>query len=104
MDEEGHKEIFFEEIIDHRSNQDTIKCSDGKNQFKTTNGWDLYVQWKGGQTTWVALKDMKNGFPVQTANYTIKKGLEREPAFAWWVPYVLRKAIRIISKIKSKYW
>ena len=47
---------------------------------------------------------MKNGFPVQTANYAIKKGIEREPAFAWCVPYVLRKAKRIISKIKSKYW
>ena len=82
VDEEGHKEMLFEEIIDHRSNQDAIKCSDGKNQYKTTKGWDLYVQWKGGQTTWVALKDMKNGFPVHTANYAIKKGIKREPAFA----------------------
>ena len=27
-----------------------------------------------------------------------------EPAFAWWVPYTLKKRNRIISKIKSKYW
>ena len=30
-------------------------------------GWDLYIQWKGVHASWVALKDMKNGFPVQTA-------------------------------------
>ena len=104
VDEEGHKEMLFEEIIDHRSNSDAIKCNPKEKQFKTTKGWDLCVQWKGGQTTWVALKDMKNGFPVQTANYAAEKGIDKEPAFAWWIPYVLRKAKRIISKIKSKYW
>ena len=30
--------------------------------------------------------------------------IEDEPAFAWWVPYVLKKRERIISKAKSKYW
>ena len=27
-----------------------------------------------------------------------------EPAFAWWVPYMLKKRNRIIAKVKSKYW
>ena len=27
-----------------------------------------------------------------------------EPAFAWWVPYVLKHRNRIIAKVKSKYW
>ena len=27
-----------------------------------------------------------------------------EPAFAWWVPYVLKKRNCILAKIKSKYW
>ena len=30
--------------------------------------------------------------------------IENEPAFAWWVPYVLKKRERIISKAKTKYW
>ena len=34
----------------------------------------------------------------------IFKNLTREPTFAWWVPFVLKKKNRIISKIKSKYW
>ena len=100
--------MLFEEIIDHRSTEDATKISDiktgNKMKLKTTKGWDLYVQWKGGQATWVALKDMKNGFPVQTANYAMAKGINEQPAFAWWVTYVLRKSKRIISKMKSKYW
>lgn len=31
-------------------------------------------------------------------------GIAHEPAFAWWVPHVLKKRKRIISKLKSKYW
>jgi hypothetical protein len=27
-----------------------------------------------------------------------------EPAFRWWVPFVLRKRNRIIAKMKSRYW
>ena len=30
--------------------------------------------------------------------------LEDEPAFAWWIPYTMKKRERIISKLKSKYW
>ncbi len=30
--------------------------------------------------------------------------MEDKPAFAWWVPYVLRKQRRILQKVKSKYW
>ena len=56
VDEEGHKEMLFEEIIDNRSNQATIKCSDGKTQYKTTKGWDLCVQWKGGRPLGSPLK------------------------------------------------
>ena len=27
-----------------------------------------------------------------------------QPAFAWWVPYTIRKMKSILSKVKSKYW
>jgi hypothetical protein len=30
--------------------------------------------------------------------------IAEQPAFAWWVPYVLRKRERIIQKVKSQYW
>ena len=58
---------------------------------RATEGWHLCVQWKNGQASWIALKDMKNIFPVQTAEYTVRKGIDKHPSFSWWMPYVLRK-------------
>ena len=36
--------------------------------------------------------------------YARGNGIHEEPAFAWWVPYTLKKQKRILSKLKSKYW
>ena len=65
---------------------------------------DIYVRWKDCSGDWVTLKDLKESYPVQLADYAIANGLQEEPAFAWWVPFVIRKRKAIISKIKSKYW
>ena len=62
------------------------------------------MQWKDGSTNWVALKDMKESYPVQVAEYAIASRISMEPTFAWWVPHVLKKRNQIISKVKSKYW
>ena len=43
-------------------------------------------------------------YPVQLAEYVHQRKVSEEPAFAWWVPHVLKKRNRIISKVKSKYW
>ena len=66
----------------------------------------MSVQWKDGSNTWVALKDMKNSYPVQLlgAEYAVENKLSQEPAFAWWISHVLKKRSQIISKLKSKYW
>ena len=64
----------------------------------------MLVQWKDGSITWVSLKDMKESYPVQVAKYCVHSRISADPAFAWWVPYVLKKCNRIISKVKSKYW
>jgi len=52
----------------------------------------------------VALKDLKDSYPVELAKYARDHSLLEEPAFAWWAPHSLRKASMIIAKIKSKYW
>ena len=38
------------------------------------------------------------------AKYAVANGIDQEPAFKWWVPYVPRKWKHIISKVKAKYW
>ena len=62
------------------------------------------MEWKDGSSDWIALKDLKESYPIQVADYATNNQIEDEPAFAWWVPYVLEKQKRILKKVKSKYW
>ena len=112
VDEEGHRQLLMEEIIDHRKSDVAIDKEDSfyttskgtKRRKMTTKGWELCVQWKDGSSNWVALKDLKHSYPVELAEYCIAHNLQDEPAFAWWVPYTLNKRERILKKVKSKYW
>ena len=67
-------------------------------------GWQLLIQWKDGSTNWVALKDLKESYPVQVARYSVATKISMELAFARWVPHTLNKRNCIILKVKSKYW
>ena len=67
VEEEGHKQMMLNEIIDHRSTNQ-VKRVDGyvhnpynnsKGRKKTTKGWELCVQWKDDSLAWIPLKDMK---------------------------------------------
>ena len=112
IDDEGNRHVLYEEIVDHRTNgkqvlqQDAfiVNRSGTRRRRETTVGWEVLVRWKDGSTTWVAMKDVKESFPVQLAEYAVQARIAEEPAFAWWVPYTLRKRNRIIAKVKSKYW
>jgi hypothetical protein len=64
----------------------------------------MLVEWKDGTTSWVFLKDFKESNPVEVAEYAVANSIASEPAFAWWVPFTIRKRDRIIQKVKSKYW
>ena len=48
------------------------------------------------------LVDLKEIAPVQVAQYVNANKLGKEPAFAWWVPFTLRKSDQIISAVKNK--
>ncbi len=56
-----------------------------------TQGWELLIQVKDGSTDWVALKDFKESYPVKLALYAVEQSIQDKPAFAWWVPHVLKK-------------
>jgi hypothetical protein len=55
-------------------------------------------------TSWVALKDIKNSFPIEAAEYAVANKVSGEPAFAWWCDKMLKTHNRIISKAKTRYW
>ena len=70
-------------------------------------GWRILVSWKDGSTSYVPLREMKDAYPVEVAEYATASQIAKEPAFRWWVPFVLKKRERIIVKItkgKGKYW
>jgi hypothetical protein len=112
VDEEGQRQMMMSEIVDHRVLPDAIPQSQGtyvnqygvKRRKTTTRGWEILVEWKDGSTDWVSLKDLKESYPVELAHYAMNQNLQDEPAFAWWLPYTLKKEKRILQKIKSKYW
>ena len=35
--------------------------------------------------------------------YAITQGIDKTPAFAWWMPYVLRERKRILAAVQSRY-
>ena len=39
---------------------------------------------------------------VETAEYARARGISNEPAFAWWVPYTLRKREVILTAVKNQ--
>ena len=43
---------------------------------------------------------MKKVHLVETAEYARARGVSNEPAFAWWVPYTLRKREVILTAVK----
>ena len=35
---------------------------------------------------WIALKDLKDSYPVDISDYVVTNKIKDEPAFSWWVP------------------
>ncbi len=97
-------------IVDFRKLDDAVCWPDAYLQTKrgakclhmTTRGWQFLVRWKSNATEWIPLKDMKESYPVQTAEFATSRGIHTEPAFTWWVPYTLRKRDVIISAVKAR--
>jgi hypothetical protein len=80
-----------------------IKVGINKQIRNTTKGWNLCVEWKDGTPSWEQLADLKESNPVEVAEYAAIKNLHDEPAFAWWVPHVLKKRNIIIATVAKRY-
>ena len=49
------------------------------------------------------LKDLKKFYPLQVSRFAKTRVILEELAFACWTSYVLKKAERIISKVKAHF-
>jgi hypothetical protein len=91
--------VHMKEIVDHRSDGSAVPVDDAyyvdpngrRSRRMTTKGWKLLVKWKDGSMDWLPLKDLKESYPVQVAEYAVANKIAEQPAFAWWVPHVLWK-------------
>jgi hypothetical protein len=109
LDTEGHRYILLDSIIDYDKGVEalppeqrySVAASGNIHKCRTTKGWRLCVQWKDGSTSWEPLKDMKESFPVQVAEFAISQGIQDEAAFTWWVKDVLKRKNRIIKAMKQ---
>jgi hypothetical protein len=111
VDAEGFSRSTMSAIVDYRKDSSiaaekpdayVVTRTGQKRRRKTTAGWKLLVQWGDESESWVALKDLKESNPVETAEFAKARGIDSEPAFAWWVPYTLRKRDIILSKVKAR--
>ena len=111
VDTDGYSLTMMKGIIDYKrddavaipkSEMYVVTSRGNRKLRKTTIGWKLLVQWADDSETWIALKDMKEAHPVEVAEFSKARDIADEPAFAWWVPYTLRKRDVILSKVKAR--
>ncbi len=109
-DPDGNQYVLLDSLNDYRRLDTTLKLSDQtvvRNDNRTykkrnTIGWQICCQWKDGSSSWEKLSDLKESHPIETAEFAVAMGIDHEPAFNWWVPHVLKKQDRIISKVAKR--
>ena len=107
-DPDGNEYVMLDAIVDFRkdpdvaiSRNDQVKIVNGKKVVShSTPGWELCCEWKDGSTSWQKLSDLKESHPLQVAEFALAAGIANEPAFNWWVSWVLKKRDRIIFLVK----
>ena len=111
VDSDGYSLTMMEGIIDFKrddavaipkSDMHVVTKRGQRRMRKTTQGWKLLVKWADGSESWIPLKDMKESHPVEVAEFARSRDIADQPAFAWWVPYTLRKRDIILSKMKAR--
>jgi hypothetical protein len=83
------------------ANKYFLTSSGTKRMRQTTQGWKFLVEWSNGLRQWINLKLLKESNPVQVGEYATFRNIAEEPAFAWWVSYVLRKRDAIVRAVNS---
>jgi Reverse transcriptase (RNA-dependent DNA polymerase) len=111
VDGEGFTLTSIKEITNHRvdllravdrSNMWVIGHNGRKRMRQTTAGYWLLVRLHDDSEQWMPLSVLKESNPVEVAYYAKARDLDKEPAFAWWVPYTLRKSKAIIAAVTSR--
>ena len=109
-DPDGHTYVLFDSITNFRRTttalcyaDQALRKTDGRKFLhQSTAGGRLCVLWKYGSTAWRNLSDLKELYPLETAEYALSQSLKCDPVFNWWVPFVLNNRVRIIYLVKKR--
>jgi hypothetical protein len=109
VNEQGHQQLIFWEIIGHRTNEEytnemPIKTGSNFHLPKTTKGWEIQVSFCNKSTAWLPMNKVRMSNPIELAEYAVMSWIAREPAFVWWVPHALRTRRTMVSRVETKYW
>ena len=117
VNDEGYQEDTLHSIIDVQFEENAVKKGffydrNGKRRMmKTTRGVNLLVAINSGKDPkggdritkeWIPLKEMKQSYPLETAEFAVAQRIDKLPAFAWWVKHTLKKRNAIIASIKAR--
>ena len=45
---------------------------------------------------------MKEDYPIEIAEFAITRGVDKLPAFAWWIHHIMKKRDHIIASVKMR--
>eukprot|EP00804_Cyclotella_cryptica_P001676 CCRYP_009051-RA/>CCRYP_009051-RA protein AED:0.08 eAED:0.08 QI:0/0/0/1/0.5/0.6/5/0/841 len=107
-DADGNQYVLLDAIVDYRKDpsvavarNDQVSVIDDKKIVKRSTR-ELCCEWKDGSTSWQKLSDLKESHPLQVAEFAFAAHIADEPAFNWWVSWVLKKRDRIVSLVKRR--
>ena len=112
IENHGNRLLLIDKLKDYQINEEAILTNQGTyktisgfdRKIRTTKVWEFYDRWQDGSGNWIKMKNLKDSYPVPFDDYSVANRLQVEPTFAWWVPYIPKKIIAIIGKIKYKFW
>ncbi|KAL7523159.1 hypothetical protein ACHAWF_000403, partial [Thalassiosira exigua] len=115
VDDEGREILRFADIVDHHKDSTAlteengfIKVQGGGSKcIKTTKGWEILVEWKDGTSLWLSFRDVKEGSPVELAEYAVAMGLDKRARLRMYgirVQKTLEEALRIDKEMVTDFW
>eukprot|EP00804_Cyclotella_cryptica_P024391 CCRYP_018575-RA/>CCRYP_018575-RA protein AED:0.15 eAED:0.15 QI:0/0/0/1/0/0/4/0/667 len=110
-DADGNQYVLLDAIVDYHKDpsvavarDDQVTIVDGKKIIKrSTRGWELCCEWKDRSTSWQKLSDLKESHPLQVAEFAFAAQIADEPAFNWWVSWVVKRRSARYHKRTHKY-
>ena len=112
VDVDGYSDALLHSILDCKFDSKAVKgdgyvvdCNGRRRLCKTTAGVKLQVALRSDDKitkTWLPLKDLKEFNPFEVAEFVKAGGLDKKPAFKWWVNHTLKKRDIIIAYITAR--